>query len=97
MTITWDDIDFERNSIYTYRRYSSIKKDFTKPKTRTSIRRVPVSHDLKELLLELKFQQERMLKALHIKNTNQLIFYDYRFGMISNNAVNKFLASSLEN
>ncbi|HGA3706745.1 TPA: hypothetical protein ACGWNT_001003 [Streptococcus agalactiae] len=38
MTITWDDIDFERNSIYTYRRYSSIKKDFTKPKTRTSIR-----------------------------------------------------------
>ncbi|HHJ7464174.1 TPA: tyrosine-type recombinase/integrase, partial [Streptococcus pyogenes] len=87
---------FERNSIYTYRRYSSIKKDFTKPKTRTSIRRVPVSHDLKELLLELKFQQERMLRGLHIKNTDQLIFYDYRFGMISNNAVNKFLASSLE-
>lgn len=96
MAITWDDIDFERNSIYTYRRYSSIKKDFTKPKTRTSIRRVPVSHDLKELLLELKFQQERMLRGLHIKNTDQLIFYDYRFGMISNNAVNKFLASSLE-
>lgn len=26
MAITWDDIDFERNSIYTYRRYSSIKR-----------------------------------------------------------------------
>ncbi|MBE3600438.1 tyrosine-type recombinase/integrase [Streptococcus agalactiae] len=59
MAITWQDIDFEANAIYTYRRFSSVKKQFTKPKTRTSIRKVPMTNDLKQLLFKLKSQEEK--------------------------------------
>ncbi|MSU87605.1 site-specific integrase [Streptococcus dysgalactiae subsp. dysgalactiae] len=96
MAITWQDIDFEANNIYTYRRFSSVKKQFTKPKTRTSIRKVPMSNDLKVLLLKLQDQQEKLLNNLNIKNKDNLIFFDYRFGMISNNAINKYLSNILD-
>ncbi|MGX9845630.1 tyrosine-type recombinase/integrase [Streptococcus iniae] len=96
MAMTWNDIDFELGSIYTYRRYSSVKKKFTKPKTKTSIRRVPISNNLKKVLLNLKKQQSEKMNSLGIKNEEGLVFYDYRFGMISNNAVNKYLTSILK-
>ncbi len=95
MAITWQDIDFEANTIYTYRRFSSVKKQFTKPKTRTSIRKVPMTNDLQQLLLKLKSQEEKMLNNLKIKNKKYFLF-DYRFGMISNNAINKYLSNILD-
>lgn len=94
MAITWQDIDFEANTIYTYRRFSSVKKQFTKPKTRTSIRKVPMTNDLQQLLLKLKSQEEKMLNILKIKNKNT--FFDYRFGVILNNAINKYLSNILD-
>lgn len=96
MAIIWDDVDFENDNIYTYRRYSSVKKKFTNPKTKTSIRRVPISKNLKKVLLNLKKEQSEKLTALGIENSDNLIFYDYRFGMISNNAINKYLTSILK-
>ncbi len=96
MAIIWDDIDFENDNIYTYRRYSSVKKKFTNPKTKTSIRRVPISKNLKKVLLNLKKEQSEKLSTLGIENSDNLIFYDYRFGMISNNAINKYLTSILK-
>ncbi|HHJ8724517.1 TPA: tyrosine-type recombinase/integrase, partial [Streptococcus pyogenes] len=91
----WDDVNFENLEIKTYRRFSGTKGTFSPPKTKTSIRTIPISQTLALILRGLKDDQQVILKNLKIVNINNQIFYDYRYGVSSNSAINKSLKNVL--
>lgn len=95
LALTWDDVDFEGLEIKTYRRFSGDKGTFSPPKTKTSIRNIPISQSLALILRRLHDDQQIMLKNLKIVNRNNQIFYDYRYGVSSNSAINKSLRNVL--
>lgn len=96
LALTWEDIDFERLELKTYRRFSGDKGLFSPPKTKTSIRTIPISKSLSDVLLQLKVDQEKELSQLNISNNHCQIFYDFRYGVPSNSAINKSLKHLLE-
>ncbi|MDE7508265.1 site-specific integrase, partial [Streptococcus agalactiae] len=70
LALTWDDVNFEDLEIKTYRRFSGDKGTFSPPKTKTSIRTIPISQSLALILRDLKDDQQVMLKNLKIVNIN---------------------------
>ena len=50
MAVCWSDIDFNNKTIKTYRRYAGDRQEFVPPKTKTSIREIPVDDDLLQVL-----------------------------------------------
>lgn len=95
LALTWDDVDLENLEIKTYRRFSGDRGTFSPPKTKTSIRTIPISQSLALILRQLHHDQQVMLKNLKIKNSNNQIFYDYRYGVSTNSAINKSLRNVL--
>lgn len=92
MALKYEDIDFENGMIRTYRRIDSARHVFAPPKTSTSVRQVPVSPDVLEVLDILKTKQEK----LKIPDVSEgLIFFDERYGLPTNNGLNKALRSYL--
>ncbi|PND47301.1 integrase, partial [Streptococcus penaeicida] len=87
-------VDFENLEIKTYRRFSGDKGIFSPPKT--SIRTIPISQSLALILSRLYDDQQVMLKKLKIVNMNNQIFYDYRYGVSTNSAINKSLKNVLK-
>ncbi|PND47283.1 integrase [Streptococcus penaeicida] len=67
---------------------------FSPPKT--SIRTIPISQSLALILSRLYDDQQVMLKKLKIVNMNNQIFYDYRYGVSTNSAINKSLKNVLK-
>ncbi|MDV5987576.1 site-specific integrase [Streptococcus canis] len=96
LALTWEDIDFEKMELQTYRRFSGDKGVFTLPKTKTSIRSIPLSQSTCEVLSSLKKVQSYYLKTREIKNYNNQIFFDYRYGVPTNSAINKNLRKILK-
>ncbi|MFD2195076.1 site-specific integrase [Oceanobacillus bengalensis] len=92
MALTWEEINFKDGMIKTYRRMDSARHVFAPPKTSTSIREVPVSSDVLEVLSSLKARQES-LKILDI--SDGFIFFDEKYGLPTNNGINKALKSYL--
>lgn len=79
LALTWDKIDFEKNVIIVNKNLNEFKK-LTFPKNNSSIREVPMSNLLKNLLLDLKkFTKNKMNYSLDgedviISNNNELDF-----------------------
>lgn len=92
MALTWEDIDFKNDLIKTYRRIDSARHVFAPPKTSTSVREVPVSSDVMEVLYSLRSKQE----SLKIQDISDgFIFFDEKYGLPTNNGINKALRSYL--
>lgn len=93
LALTWEDIDFTQNLIKTHKRIDSARHtDTGKPKTPYSVREIPVSRDVIDILKELLQQQ----KNYHILQLSQgLIFFDRRHGLPTNNGINKALKKYL--
>ncbi len=68
---------------------------FSPPRTKTSIRTIPFSQSLVLILRQLHDDQQIMLKNLEVVNINNQIFYDYRYDVPSNSAINKSLRNVL--
>ncbi len=92
MALTWNDIDYSKKSIKTYRRIDSAKHIFVSAKTRTSIREIPVSDDVLQILDELRDEQRKLnIEAI----SDGLIFFTERYGLPTNSALNKALRGYL--
>ncbi|HEM9292017.1 site-specific integrase [Streptococcus agalactiae] len=96
LALTWEDIDFYNLELKTYRRFSGDKGVFSPPKTKTSIRTIPISQKLSDILFQLKIDQEKCLSKLSIINHNNQLFFDFRYGIPSNSAINKSLKRLLK-
>lgn len=91
MAVCWSDIDFENRTIKTYRRFSGDKQVFTLPKTKTSIREIPVDDKLLQVLKDLKEEQSMVLYDRKDLNKEDLVFYDRRYRIPTNAGLNKYL------
>lgn len=91
MAVCWSDINFENKTIKTYRRFSGDRQVFTPPKTKTSIREIPVDDKLLQVLKDFKEEQSKVLFDREDLNKEDLIFYDRRYRIPTNAGLNKYL------
>ena len=91
MAVCWSDIDFENKTIRTYRRFSGDRQVFTSPKTKTSVREIPVDDKLLQVLKDLKEEQSMVLYDRKDLNKEDLVFYDRRYKIPTNAGLNKYL------
>ena len=91
MAVCWSDIDFENKMIRTYRRFSGDRQVFTPPKTKTSVREIPVDDKLLQVLKDLKEEQAMVLYDRKDLNKEDLVFYDRRYKIPTNAGLNKYL------
>lgn len=91
MAVCWSDIDFENKTIKTYRRFSGDRQEFTPPKTKTSVREIPVDEKLLQALEDLKAEQSKVLYDREDLNKEDLVFYDRRYRIPTNAGLNKYL------
>lgn len=77
--LTWEEIDFEKEEIRTYRRYNTATHKFTGPKNKTSVRSIPITADMLKVFAFLKKMQEKTNKELGISNKNNLVFQHFGY------------------
>ena len=66
---------WERQGIRTYRRYDTVRRRWTKPKTEDSIRFIPVDFKVIEILRNLKSIQEELLPFYGLENPDNVVFF----------------------
>lgn len=91
MAVCWSDIDFENKTIRTYRRFSGDRQEFTPPKTKTSIREIPIDDKLLQVLKDFKEEQSNVLYDRDKLKKEDLVFYDRRYRIPTNAGLNKYL------
>lgn len=87
------DYDISRKLIKTFKRIDSANHtDTGKPKTPYSISEVPVGDDVLDILSKLHKEQEN---TNILELSSNLIFFDKRYGLPTNNEINKALKTYL--
>ncbi len=94
--LTWDCVLWESSEIKTYRRYDTIKKRWTKPKTEDSVRTVPIDEDTLTILKKIKQEQSLFIENGMITNNENMIFIDLNYNVVTNAGVNKHLKQILK-
>ena len=79
IALTWNEVDFDRGLLKTYRRFNTLSHKFVPPKNKTSIRMVPIDEECIKILQILKIEQEKANKELGIKNRYKMIFQHYGY------------------
>ena len=62
IALTWNEVDFDRGLLKTYRRFNTLSHKFVPPKNKTSIRMVPIDEECIKILQVLKIEQEKANK-----------------------------------
>lgn len=93
--LTWDDIDFDKRLVDVNKTWNYKIKEFGPTKNESSIRKVVLDDRTTEILAELKNNQSEIFKKFGITNPDNLVFYNLKNGIVSNNAANKFLKKML--
>lgn len=94
--LTWDCILWDDLEIKTYRRYDTKKSKWTKAKTETSIRTVPIDKQTIEILKKLKREQEVYFKHYKMSNEENLLFIDFFTGVPTSQGINRSLRQTME-
>ena len=94
--LTWDCVLWQSSEIKTYRRYDTIKKRWTKPKTEDSVRTVPIDEDTLTILKKIKQEQSVFIENGMITNKENMIFIDLNYNVVTNAGVNKHLKQILK-
>ncbi len=94
VTLIWNEVDFDRGLLKTYRRYNTRSHKFVPPKNKTSIRMVPIDEECIKILRLLQTEQERANMELGIKNRYRMIFqhFGYIHSVPDITSVNKALS-----
>ena len=74
IALTWNDIDFDKSVLKTYRRYNTGTHKFVPSKNKTSIRTVPIDEKSLIILKSLQDQQKRINKELGMTNDINFVF-----------------------
>ncbi len=79
VALTWNEVDFDRGLLKTYRRFNTLSHKFVPPKNKTSIRIVPIDEECIKILRLLQTEQERANMELGIKNRYRMIFQHFGY------------------
>lgn len=88
--LTWDDIDLD-NQLIDINKTWILNQGFAPTKNLSSNRIIDIDSRTNDLLKNYKKDQKELFEELKIDNENNLVFFNYRDGVISSNAVNKEL------
>ena len=94
--LTWDCVLWKSSEIKTYRRYDTIKKRWTNPKTEDSVRTVPIDEDTLTIFKKIKKEQSVFIENGIITNNENMIFIDLNHDVVTNAGVNKHLKQILK-
>lgn len=85
LCLRWENIDFEKQELFTNDRWNSIEHKIAPPKNdhyfkkinhpNPSVRHIPFDREVKQVLLKLKKQQETTCRLLGVKNSNDYVFF----------------------
>ena len=77
LALTWNHVDFENQLLFTDNRVNSSTLEIVAPKTKDSIRYVPINHESIIVLKELKKEQRMANNELGMKNVHNYVFQHY--------------------
>lgn len=92
---TWNDINFEDEIIDIHKTWNYKMNCWGKTKNESSVRKIKIDFHTTQLLKEYKKAQKELFDKLEVQNPEQFIFYNSQNGLISNNAVTKYLRKKL--
>lgn len=92
---TWNDINFEDEIIDIHKTWNYKMNCWGKTKNESSVRKIKIDFHTAQLLKEYKKAQKELFDKLEVQNPEQFIFYNSQNGLISNNAVTKYLRKKL--
>lgn len=94
--LTWNDVDFESNTLDVNKTWNYKLKKWGPTKNESSVRKIPIDQYSMQLLKTHKVEQELLFEKFSIINSNDFIFYNLKDGIVSSNAVNKYLKKKLK-
>lgn len=90
--LTWDHIDLEQGIIHVVRAFDyTTTKDFCSVKNAQSVRDLLLDDKTLEIARDYRQRQEDLFAKMEIRNKNQFVFYNAKYGLISYNAALKKL------
>ena len=85
LSLTWNNVNFEKQEIFTNTRWNSVQHKLAPPKNNhyyrkinrpnPSVRFVPFDREVKQVLKKLKKQQTLTCELLGVKNDNNFVFF----------------------
>ncbi|MEY8498960.1 tyrosine-type recombinase/integrase [Enterococcus avium] len=94
--LTWKDIDFETKTIDVNKTWNYKLKEWATTKNESSIRKISIDDHTNKLLKKFKKDQQKLFTQLGISNKESFVFYNLENGLISTNAVTKYLKKKLK-
>ena len=97
LAMTWNHVDFEKQLLYTDCRVNSATLEIVPPKTKQSVRYVPINQASIQVLKQLKEEQTKCNKELGVKNSKNFVFQHYGLKKYipTNASCNKILKKAL--
>ena len=94
VALTWNEVDFDRGLLKTYRRYNTLSHKFVPPKNKTSIRMVPIDEECIKIVAFYKQDKKSKHGVRNQKSisNNFSTFWIYSFSFPDIASVNKALS-----
>jgi len=93
--LTWKDIDFEKNLIDINKTWNYKLKQWGPTKNPSSVRKISIDTHTASLLQKFKNEQSEIFTNFEVENKDDFVFYNLKNGLVSTNAVTKYLKKKL--
>lgn len=94
--LTWKDIDFDKKIIDVNKTWNYKLKRWGPTKNESSIRKISIDNHTVALLEKFKRDQNELFSSFEITNKEDFVFYNLKNGLVSTNAVTKYLKKKLK-
>lgn len=94
--LTWKDVDFEKKIIDVNKSWNYKLNQWAPTKNDSSVRKISVDEHTSQLLKKFKIEQYELFERFCIKNKEDFVFYNLKNGLVSTNAVTKYLKKKLK-
>lgn len=95
--LRWENVDFEAKELRTDDRVSTTTLKRTTAKNRNSIRTIPISDEVVEVLQKMQMKQKEILEKSGLDNPENYVFLHpaYRYGLPTNSGLTMYLKTTL--
>lgn len=94
--LTWNDIDFEKKIIDVNKTWNYKLKQWAPTKNESSVRKISIDGHTIGLLENFRKEQTDLFDLFQIDNNENYVFYNLKNGLVSTNAVTKYLKKKLK-
>lgn len=94
--LTWKDIDFDKKIVDVNKTWNYKLKQWAPTKNDSSVRKISIDNHTTELLEKFKHDQKELFINFEIENEEDFVFYNLKNGLVSTNAVTKYLKKKLK-